>query len=674
MHKTKIILLAFLLTLVGMFSPQNVQGQLISSNRIADWTPYKYIGPTNGPVIRTTVYTNLPAGLVDTNINQALAACPADQVVQLTNGYYFLYKVPIQNLLSRRTLRGKGPGKTIIVAMITNSFGGAVMTDQVSEGSTFTNIVAGFDRGSTNVILSSTVPSITVGGLIKFTQMNNSNVWSRDFFERQMRHYAVITALSGTGNTNVKFFPPIPWDTDTNLAPALAVSSQVMDYGLGFEDFTLVMSSTNVTSYGIWLSGVHNSWMHNIEITNCPNAAYLVSQTVGCEAWRLTLRGTQTANDGFGEWDRNSNFYIHDCISEGLFAGIMVNSGDMFVVAYNFITNGTSSVFTRQLGALNGNHGPHNIMGLYEGNVSEQFQVDGYHGSASHQTIFGNRFHGLHGKGTTNALYKTNRKMIDLARRSLYHNVLGNYLGDSSWTPDFYSVTNLGYSYNLSTIYRFGYPNMGDNNYVVGQSYTNIANPGYDGEVTNTIYLHRNYDTFTGGVVNDGVSQTNLPNSYFLTNAPSYWTNVPSWPPFVVGTAANWQYGTNTIPAQDRYRLLALGDTPTIPVISSVTASSVTATTATITWTTDSASDSMVTYNGISTTVDPTLVTSHSVNLSGLTAATLYSYTVTSANVAGSTTSSTFLFTTAYPYPNAIIPARLFGGILPPEYFDKRHN
>jgi hypothetical protein len=163
MHKTKIILLAGLLLLCDLSSP-TIQAQLISSNRIADWTPYKYIGPTNGPVIRSTVYTNLPAGLVDTNINQALAACPADQVVQLTNGYYFLYKVPIQNLLSRRTLRGKGPGKTIIVAMITNSFGGAVMTDQVSEGSTITNIVAGFDRGSTNVILSSTVPSITTGG------------------------------------------------------------------------------------------------------------------------------------------------------------------------------------------------------------------------------------------------------------------------------------------------------------------------------------------------------------------------------------------------------------------------------------------------------------------------------------------------------------------------------
>lgn len=540
--------------------------QLMSSNRIADWRVGWNVGPTNGWNNRTTIYTNLPAGLVDTNINSALSACPADQVVLLSEGTYNLYKVAIQPGLSRRTLRGAGPGKTFVIAQITNSYGAAIMTDQVNEGTALTNIVAGFELGSSNFITGASVPSITLGGMIKVTQLNNSNVWSRDGFERQMRHYAVVTALSGTGNTNIKFFPPMPWALDTNLQPAIAASSQVMDYGIGLEDFTLVMTSTNVTSYGIWLSGVHNSWMRNIEITNCPNAAYFVSQTVGCEAWRMTLRGTQTANDGFGEWDRNSSIYVHDCISDGLFAGIMINSCDVGVVAYNFITNGTSSVFTRQLGALNMNHGPHNFMILYEGNVSEQAQVDGYHGSASHQTLFGNRFHGLHGKGLTNSTYNTNRKPIDLCRRSLYHNVLGNYLGHASWTPDFYSVTNQGYSYSLSTIYRFGYPNMGDNTVNYGTNrYDNLDNPGYDGEVTSTLYLHYNYDTKTAGIVSDGVSQTNLPASFYLTNAPSYWTNVPSWPPFVVGVATNWIYGTNTIPAQVRYAELVSGSIPTPP-------------------------------------------------------------------------------------------------------------
>lgn len=673
MRITKLILLALFLELT-LLPSYLLHGQLMSSNRIADWTPYKYIGPTNGPVYRTTIYTNLPAGLVDTNINSALAACPADQVVLLSAGTYNLYKVPIQMGLSRRTLRGAGIGKTFIIAQITNSYGAALMTDQVSEGNP-TNIVAGFVRDSTNIIVQGSVPSITLGGMIKITQLNNSNVWSRDSFERQLRHYAVVTSLSGTGNTNIKFFPPISWETDTNLSPQVVASSQAMDYGLGIEDFTLICTTTNVTSYGAWISGVANSWMHRVLITNCPNAAYFFSQTVGCEVFQVALLGTQTANDGFGEWDRNTSIYVHDCISEGLFAGIMVNSCDMGVVAYNFITNGTSSVFTRQLGALNGNHGPHNINILYEGNVSEQIQVDGYHGSASHQTFYGNRAHGLHGKGATNSTYNTNRKMLDLARRSLYHNVMGNYLGHSSWTPDFYSVTNQGYSYSLSTIYRLGYPNMGDNTVIYGTNrYDNIANPGYDGKVTNTLYLHHNYDTKTGGIVDDGVSQTNLPNSFFISSAPSYWTNAGPWPPYVVGTASNWQYGTNVIPAMTRYKLMLASSDPTVPVISSVSAGSILDTSATITWTTDVTSSSMVTYNGVSTAVDSTPVTSHSVSLTGLTSNTLYTYTVTSANVAGSATSSSFTFTTTAPYPNSPAPPRLFHGGLPFEYFDKRFN
>jgi hypothetical protein len=83
------------------------------------------------------------------------------------------------------------------------------------------------------------------------------------------------------------------------------------------------------------------------------------------------------------------------------------------------------------------------------------------------------------------------------------------------------------------------------------------------------------------------------------------------------------------------------------PVISSVAASSITSGTALITWKTDQASTSVVTY-GNQTVSYPALVTSHSVSLSGLTPNTQYSFTVTSANAASvSTTSSAATFTTS---------------------------
>lgn len=108
-------------------------------------------------------------------------------------------------------------------------------------------------------------------------------------------------------------------------------------------------------------------------------------------------------------------------------------------------------------------------------------------------------------------------------------------------------------------------------------------------------------------------------------------------------TSANFTFSTTAAPA---------------PVISSVTATGISTTSATITWTTDQASSSQVKYGtsasyGTASSVNGSLVTSHSVTLTGLTAGTTYDYAAVSANSAGtSTTSANFTFsTTAAPAP-----------------------
>jgi phosphodiesterase/alkaline phosphatase D-like protein len=91
------------------------------------------------------------------------------------------------------------------------------------------------------------------------------------------------------------------------------------------------------------------------------------------------------------------------------------------------------------------------------------------------------------------------------------------------------------------------------------------------------------------------------------------------------------------------------------PVISSVASSDITTSGATITWTTDEASDSQVEYGltagyGSSTPLNTSLVTSHSVAVSGLTASTTYHYRVKSKDAAGNlATGQDYTFTTAAP-------------------------
>src|SRR5207253_1956453 len=83
----------------------------------------------------------------------------------------------------------------------------------------------------------------------------------------------------------------------------------------------------------------------------------------------------------------------------------------------------------------------------------------------------------------------------------------------------------------------------------------------------------------------------------------------------------------------------------TPPVISGVAVASVGGTSATIQWTTNEASDSQVEYGltasyGSTTTLDPTLGTSHTVTVGGLSGSTTYQYRVKSKDAAGNLATS----------------------------------
>lgn len=83
-----------------------------------------------------------------------------------------------------------------------------------------------------------------------------------------------------------------------------------------------------------------------------------------------------------------------------------------------------------------------------------------------------------------------------------------------------------------------------------------------------------------------------------------------------------------------------IDDTP--PVITNVQVNNITRTSATITWTTNEISTSVINYSpGSLTFSDNTLVSSHSVTLTGLTPATQYTFSVSSADKAGNTSTST---------------------------------
>jgi hypothetical protein len=101
----------------------------------------------------------------------------------------------------------------------------------------------------------------------------------------------------------------------------------------------------------------------------------------------------------------------------------------------------------------------------------------------------------------------------------------------------------------------------------------------------------------------------------------------------------------------------------TPPAISIVTSTNVTDSSATITWTTNEASNSIVNYGTAapptSEASDATMVTSHSVTLTGLSAATTYYYQVRSTDAAGNTATDNnggtyYTFTTSQALPKTL--------------------
>jgi len=106
------------------------------------------------------------------------------------------------------------------------------------------------------------------------------------------------------------------------------------------------------------------------------------------------------------------------------------------------------------------------------------------------------------------------------------------------------------------------------------------------------------------------------------------------------------------VPHFTSFSVLEDAISPTLPIISAVTSSSITTSSATITWTTDVSSNSIVDYGTtvsyVSEASSTNTVTSHSINLSGLNPNTLYHFTVRSTDASGNTgTTRDSTFTTA---------------------------
>ena len=496
---------------------------VIPTDRLIDWS---YAGIPGGIPARTTVYTTLSAGSSHTQINNAIAACPSGQVVALNAGTYSLTGTINFGSKAGVTLRGAGPGRTIIVTS------GRTAVTSASVGFTsYIDLSSGYTKGSTTVTLAATPPgSYAIGNLIQLDQEDDYDlVWHESGNSAGTRNLRFTARITGINGHTVSFVPPLPLALNAARDPGIrALAGGPGASMCGIEMLTIDTGDSD----SVYLQDADRCWIKNAEIRNGGTAlGHVVLQNCSqCEIRKSYIHhanGYPGEQEGYGVtlYYGTSSCLVEDNIIYRTGPGILMESASGCAVTYNYFKDlcRDGVVHPWQV-PLIANHGPHGFMDLWEGNMAEKWQNDGYHGSTSHQVLLRNNIHGV------NAFYTNERRLVDLCRGSYFHSVIGNIIGSPTWTPNGYEAAP-EFGHDEGFIYVLGLPNMGNSHLAAETVWTNWTRSLPDTRVASTLIRHGNYDYYHHAVVWDsGITSHVLPNSLIYGAKPDFFNSL-QWPP-----------------------------------------------------------------------------------------------------------------------------------------------
>ncbi len=340
------------------------------------------------------------------------------------------------------TVRGDGPGVTILDSRASTAF-------SIGSGDTFSHNVqtvtgtggsaGSWPKGATVMNVADST-DYTVGYLAKIFIANEEDntriqagapmAMSITGYENVRTHTVKIVAVAAGAIT---IDPPLPVDC---AHYALQIKMQQNEWHVceksAVEDMTISAENATVAN-GVYFTHCSECWVYNVEtidISNYPSKNY---DSYRCENRHNTWGGLGGGgSNGSGIlWNTCSSGLLVDNIFQSCFPFTEENFGSYNNVwAYNFGADYST--------VMNVNHGPHNLLNLYEGNVVQGYQSDGYFGSASNVTFFRNWLHAQYLGAQRNAVSQ-NRFTRNFAH-------VGNVMGwDGVSIPaDSYGNPNMG--------------------------------------------------------------------------------------------------------------------------------------------------------------------------------------------------------------------------------------
>ena len=517
----------------------------LPTTRRTDWT---YAGVPGGVPNRTTVCATFSPGASASAINNALSACN-NGVVQLNAGAYSAASLggTIHVYNKNVTLRGAGADKTVLTGLDVINLGNGW---NVSLG---VAITAGGSKGSKTITVASTA-NLAAGTMIEIDRDDDPalvvNTGNQGGGRRNITQLNMITAVSGNTLT---LRNPMFYDFSTGN-PAIKNIFRGITQNSGVEALKIDHAGFSGGS-NFNVNYCDSCWLKGVESATSTGYHFVMLGTLNLELRDSYVHdgGSGPNNSGFNfygnySYGANSNARIENNIFNRDFPAIELNgSSSGFAVSYNYVfgssVNGVSWT-------LDDGHAPFNIMNLYEGNVGEMWGADNYFGGTGYGTALRNYFTGY------NPNFTAAGDAVILDRLAYNYNLIGNVLG---------SAKQAGKNYvgcNGPSIYRLGYPNLGNCSPTPWDGFTPPSSSYPDQKVASTLLRWGNYDyvnkstRFVAAEIPADVATPTdqvIPNSYAYPSKPGWWNAGVAWPPIgpdVTGGNGDATGHVNKIPAQ----------------------------------------------------------------------------------------------------------------------------
>jgi len=551
-------------------------------NASANWSSAGMLSVGGIPNRTTVCATVNPLGSAQddtTNIQNAIAACPLGEVVMLGAGTFTIAEGNYVLLNNGITLRGAGPGATILQrtdgAQLNSYNPGSnpspmIIVGPAEYGSSYnviTTLTADGAAGSYSIDVASTA-GFSVGQIVLLDEASgagwqpdviwtNYQIWAspdyRVVWQKHNPTYQYVDDFDGStypytaGSAGCWFSN---CDRPTNEMHRIsAISGNTITF-----DSPLTISyrgNHQAQLYNFTPAPTTNAGVENMTLSNGDDGQLIFQNAAYC--WAKNVESTLWLGDGF---DLNNAFrvqlegvYVHNAVwpvnggggyaissafgsSENLIENsisvlankVMVarSSGAGSVVAYNYMDDGyiNGSDAWAEIG-VNGSHmvGSHHM--LFEGNDSFNADSDQTHGNAIYHTFFRNYLSGFRRPFTaldgTAINDATNGPAgVGPLRAASPH-------AYSYWNSFVGNVLGTPGQMNGWTHNCISSLNNIPNQCIWMLGWMDISPNGYDPKVAATAFQDGNYDYVTNSVVWAYTDNAHtLPNSLYLTQKPAF--------------------------------------------------------------------------------------------------------------------------------------------------------